>query len=154
MIETDGAHARFTLTRVFACAPPELFRWLTEPARIRHWSLAEVSMRGPFVVGAEREVTIRVGPLRVQRLIERIVAAEPGRGFAYVGATMPGHRGEVRLRRQRLGSELHWQAEFEAPHPLLAWPIARFVSQQMSQSFGKLAQALDAPCAGSPSAAP
>ncbi|HEX5660137.1 MAG TPA: SRPBCC family protein [Polyangiales bacterium] len=140
MIETEGRQARFTLTRAFACGPRELFAWLTEPARIARWSLAPVTMREPFVAGAARRVTIQVGRLRVQRLDERITWAEPGRGFAYVGTSVTGHRGEVTLRRQRLGSELRWEACFEAPHSVLAWPIARFVSQQMSQSFARLGQ--------------
>jgi hypothetical protein len=142
MIDIDGRSARFTLTRAFACSPNELFTWLTDPRRIARWSLAQVEMRGPFAAGVERTVTIRAGRVRVQRLVERITSVEPGRGFSYVGTSVAGHRGELRLRRQRLGSELQWEAAFEAPHPVLAWPIARFVSQQMSQSFVRLAQEL------------
>jgi hypothetical protein len=147
LIELDGRDARFVLTRSFACSPEALFRWLTEPARIARWSAASVEMAGPFVAGAERIVTIRLGPLRVQRLVERIVAVEPAQGFSYLGASVPGHRGEVRMRRLGLGSELRWEACFQAPHALLAWPIARFVSQQMSQSFTRLEQQLAAAAA-------
>jgi hypothetical protein len=144
LIDVDGREARFTLTRAFPCRPDELYDWLTEPAKIARWSLAQVRMRGAFEVGATRTVTIRVGPLRVQELVERIVRAEPAQGFGYVGSSVAGHRGEVRLRRLRLASELHWEAAFLAPHPVLAWPIARFVSQQMSQSFARLTRLLTA----------
>ncbi len=144
MIEIRGRHARFTFTRCLPCHPGELFRWLTEPTRIARWSTAQVTMREPFRVGAERTVTIRLGKVRVRRLVEQIVAVEPGRGFAYVGSSVAGHRGEVRLSRQRLGTALHWEACFDAPHPVLAWPVARFVSGQIEHSLARLGQALEA----------
>ncbi|HEY6877538.1 MAG TPA: SRPBCC family protein [Polyangiales bacterium] len=140
MIVIDGRRATFMVAHTFSCSPDVLWTWLTEPHLVARWVRADVHMAEPFMRGTERTVTIRLGPLPVQKLREVITAVDRPRGFSYRGLSFEGHEGQVAVRTTLAGCELRWKAGFEAPHRLLAWPLARYVCMQMADSFARLAR--------------
>jgi uncharacterized protein YndB with AHSA1/START domain len=138
----DGRKASFEVRHTLAGPPEELWRWLTEPALLARWSLARVVMDEPFALGSQRAVTIQLGPLPVQHLREQITWVDRPRAFRYRGLDVAGHEGELSLLPHGARTELVHRARFEAPHALLARPLARFVCMQLNQSYARLSRLL------------
>lgn len=82
--------------------------------------------------------------------IERIVALEPNRRFAYTveSALFTDYLGEIELTPVAGGGTLiDWRATFSMRRALFAWPMKLFLARFMRRSARKLAQLAEASAA-------
>jgi uncharacterized protein YndB with AHSA1/START domain len=117
--------AHFTIEQTFACAPAELWPWLTVPSRMNRWSGAAVVLEaagedgGPASPGARRRVELPIFGA-ILRLHEVVLEARPPERFVYSVTKGPGlkaHRGEIELSAAGGGTRLSWRVEFKTSLP-------------------------------------
>lgn len=144
-IAMENTVARVTCWHEVAAPPETVWEWLSTPRLINRWSQANVSAqdknRAPHI-GEKRTVTIKLGPLAIQKLEETIVAAQKGFRLTYEGLNVAEHKGEFLLYPTRTGTGVVVTARFTLGAAWHTQIAAKLIRRQLKTSLISLAQQL------------
>ncbi|NLG45261.1 SRPBCC family protein [Gordonia sp. (in: high G+C Gram-positive bacteria)] len=136
---------RFTLTEDLPCSADVAWTLLTDPARMRLWSSAPVTLADPGVggrpdtLGTIRRITLPHGRVAFLEIVE---ASERPHLFRYrvfrAGPLLRHHRGEQQIVALPDGCRVVWTVDVELLAPLLGRLMVGYLRREVRASLGAL----------------